>query len=131
MAFYVTHDTFITGDSNIVKGAGKHTKSGNVDKAANTDSNTSNRRADHSKESVNMTDKKDSPEYKPRDKVTLTSINTTQKTGKEDTRADRADRQPKTQYSAPGGVKAKFFIKIETVQNITLPSPRNARKNIQ
>jgi hypothetical protein len=145
MAFYVSHDTFITGESKIVREHGTVRKDDPPQKAFDerspdmiNHSNTGKQivlnnvikeriTPNSNKICVNGSNTKNKQECEPKKDVTLTSVNTYLN---EDNVKQIGDYKVNEDYSTPEGMKKDFYVQIETVENITLPLPRRARKSV-
>ena len=145
MAFYISHDTFITGESKIVREHGTMRKgdpaqnafderSPDMKNLSKTDkqivlNNVMKERLtpNSNKICVNASATKNKQEWEPKKDVTLTSVNTSMK---EDDVKQIGDNTVNEDYSTPEGMKTDFYVQIETVENITLPLPRRAMKSV-
>ena len=146
MAFYISHDTFMTGESRVVRERGKAKRAIIKDDPQpkmpdmKTLSNTAEQTVMNNmikekltpninKISVNESDTKNKQECEPKKTVTLTSVNKYLKEDNLELGRDYKDIDSED-YSISEGMKTDCYVQIETVENITLPLPRRARKNI-
>ena len=122
MAFYISHDTFITGDTRV----GINSRS---DKNKLRNLSTQEKqivRGNIATLTSKTAEEKDKEMCKTVENV---EIRNSDKSLKQEMGV--ADGSRHTQdWSQAEGRKPIFHIKIESVQNITLPSPRNARKTV-
>ena len=120
MAFYISHDTFITGDTRV----GINSRS---DKNKLRNLSTQEKQIVRGNiASVETAEEKDKQMCKTVENV---EIRISDKSLKQEMGVADGSRQTQD-WSQAEGRKPIFHIKIESVQNITLPSPRNARKNV-
>ena len=143
MAFYISHNTFITGESRTVREHGTARKAitkddpppqrldmknlSNTSKQTVLNNGMEERLTPNSnKICVHASDTKNKQECEQRKNVTLTSVNKSLKGDHLKTRGDYKDSDSED-YSIPEGMKTDFYVQIETVENITLPLPRRAR----
>jgi hypothetical protein len=145
MAFYISHDTFITGESKIVREHGKVRKDDPPQNAFDERSpdmkylsNTEKQAVlnnvmkeiltpNSNKICVNASDTTNKQECEPMKNLILTSVNTSLK---EDNVKQIGNYKVNENYSTPEGLKTDLYVQIETVENITLPLPRKARKSV-
>ena len=122
MAFYISHDTFITGDTRV--GISSRSDQNKLRNLSTQEKQTV--RGNIATLTSKTAEEKDEQMCKTVENV---QIRISDKSLKQEMGVADGSRQTQD-CSLSEGRKPIFHIKIESVQNITLPSPRNARKTV-